>query len=96
MSVLAIDDLAGGLFGVIMAFLVLAGMIGLAWGVAWLIARPSKCSACGWRQGHHPCCSILDQLVDEAMRREVAIMARVHSGELTPFEAMRLVKKGEW
>ena len=79
-------------------WVVALGVVCIAWILfaAWLVDRAPKCSDCGWREGHRLDCATLDRLVDEAMRREAAIMARVHSGELTPFEAMKLVQRGYW
>ena len=45
-------DLAEGLFAILMTFVILAGMFGLAWLAAWLTSREPKCPDCGWREGH--------------------------------------------
>jgi len=93
MNALAIDQMAEGLFGIFMAFVILAGMIGLAWGAAVLIAgRDPKCQGCGWRQGHRPDCRVLDRLVGLELLEEMSlfdeVIAAVRSGQMTRDEAM--------
>lgn len=62
---------------------------------AWLVDRPPKCDGCGWRQGHHPACPVLRDMVLAADRRTAELFKRVNSGELTPLDAMKLVQRGE-
>ena len=53
-------------------WVVALGVVCIAWILlaAWRVDRAPKCSECGWRKGHHPCCPVLDQMIDEAMRHE--------------------------
>lgn len=87
-----VDGVGEGLFGIFMAFVVLAGMIGLAFVGAKLIAREPKCLDCGRREGHRMDCKTLDRLVDAYEARNHRIMERVHSGELSIDEARALLK----
>lgn len=86
------NGIGEGLFGIFMAFVVLAGMLGLAFIGAKLIMREPKCADCGWREGHRMSCRILARLIEADVARERRILDLVRAGKLDIEQAKVMLK----